>query len=225
MSGASRAWRTTALLAPISLALLAAPARPAERGATGPFAARVLSVGDGDTLRVSQDGKPLTLRLVCIDAPELAQGPWGVASRAHLQALLPRGQAVEVRPHGRDRYGRTLAELIAASRLVNLAMVEDGQAFAYRKYLASCDAATYLEAERRASRRPKGVWQQPGGISRPWLFRQQHRSTPIPDGSTPDGRRYSCRSIGFYARAQQLLHQRHTYLDGNGDGQACESLR
>ena len=47
----------------------------------------------------------------------------------------------------------------------------------------------------------------------------------IPDGTTPDGRRYSCKEIGSYARAQELLRQGHTYLDSNKDGEACESLR
>ncbi len=51
------------------------------------------------------------------------------------------------------------------------------------------------------------------------------RSAAIPDGTTPGGRRYRCSEIGSYAHAQQLLRQGHTYLDGNGDGEACESLR
>jgi endonuclease YncB( thermonuclease family) len=42
---------------------------------------------------------------------------------------------------------------------INLAMVEDGQAFAYRKYLGDCNAREYLDAEYRASRRRYGVWQ------------------------------------------------------------------
>jgi len=41
----------------------------------------------------------------------------------------------------------------------------------------------------------------------------------------PGGRRYRCKEIGSSARAQELLHQVHTYLDSNGDGEACESLR
>ena len=32
-------------------------------------------------------------------------------------------------------------------------------------------------------------------------------------------------SNGSYARAQVLLRQGHTFLDKNGDGVACESLR
>jgi hypothetical protein len=33
--------------------------------------------------------------------------------------------------------------------------------------------------------------------------------------------RYRCKEIGSYARAQELLRQGHTYLDSNGDGEAC----
>ena len=36
----------------------------------------VLSIGDGDTIRVRQGGRAITVRLACIDAPETAQSPW-----------------------------------------------------------------------------------------------------------------------------------------------------
>jgi endonuclease YncB( thermonuclease family) len=39
--------------------------------------ATVLSIGDGDTIRVRINGKPNTVRLACIDAPETAQSPMG----------------------------------------------------------------------------------------------------------------------------------------------------
>jgi endonuclease YncB( thermonuclease family) len=74
-----------------------------------------------------------------------------------------------------DRYGRLVAEVFS-DRNINLAMVEDGQAFAYRKYLQECDANRYLDEEGRASRRRTGVWQVEGGITRPWDFRRQRRS-------------------------------------------------
>jgi hypothetical protein len=131
---------------------------------------------------------------------------------------------VSILPHTTDRYGRTVAEVISDIN-INLVMVEDGQAFAYRRYLSSCNAKEYLEAEYRASRHRYGIWQVEGGITRPWEFRRGRRAALIPDGTTPDGRRYRCAEIGSYARAQELLRQGHTYLDGNGDGEACESLR
>jgi hypothetical protein len=70
-----------------------------------------------------------------------------------------------------------------------MAMVEDGQAFAYRQHLGGCDAKEYLDAEVRASRHRYRVWQVEGGITRPWEFRQGRRAVVIPDGTTPGGRR------------------------------------
>ncbi|WP_396108937.1 thermonuclease family protein [Cyanobium sp. Cruz-8D1] len=125
-----------------------------------------------------------------------------------------------------DRYGRIVAEVIGEINF-GLALVEDGMAFAYRKSLGQCDAREYLDAEFRASRRRYGVWRVPGGITRPWDFRRGRsagrsaRSTE----SIPGGRTYRCGEIGSFARAQELLRQGHTYLDGDGNGEACESLR
>jgi endonuclease YncB( thermonuclease family) len=197
---------------------------PAVAAPAGGYRATVLSVGDGDTLRVSTGGRSITIRLACIDAPETAQSAWGQQSRAYLMQRLPRGREVSIQPHSTDRYGRTVAEVISDIN-INQVMVEDGQAFAYRRYLSSCDAKEYLDAEYRASRHRYGVWQVEGGITRPWDFRRGRRNAVIPYGTTPDGRRYRCKEIGSYARAQELLRQGHTYLDSNGDGEACESLR
>jgi len=184
----------------------------------------VLSIGDGYTIRVRQGGRAITVRLACIDAPETAQRPYGQQARSYLQQRLPVGREVNLDVKTTDRYGRSVAEVISDIN-INLAMVEDGQAFAYRQYLGGCDAKEYLDAEYRASRRRYGVWEVPGGITRPWNFRRGRRSAAIPDGTTPGGRRYRCKEIGSYARAQELLRQGHTYLDSNGDGEACESLR
>jgi endonuclease YncB( thermonuclease family) len=186
--------------------------------------ATVLSVGDGDTIRVRQSGRTLTVRLACIDAPETAQSPWGQQARQALQQQLALGRAVRLAVQTTDRYGRVVAEVFTGVN-VNLALVEAGQAFAYRQYLSGCDRDAYLNAEVRASRRRLGIWQVQGGIMRPWEFRRGRRTASIPDGTTPGGRRYRCSEIGSYERAQQLLRQGHVYLDGDRDGEACESLR
>jgi endonuclease YncB( thermonuclease family) len=211
-------------LAPLSLLgiLVSLHMTMASQAQTG--RATVLSIGDGDTIRVRQAGKALTVRLACIDAPENVQTPYGLKSRQYLQKRLPIGREVSLIVKTTDRYGRSVAEVIADTN-INLALVEDGQAFAYRQYLSGCDAKSYLEAEERASRQRLGVWQVPGGITRPWDFRRGRRSAVIPDGTTPGGRRYRCSEISSYAKAQELLRQGHSYLDGNGDGEACASLR
>ena len=186
--------------------------------------ATVLSIGDGDTIRVRHAGKSLTVRLACIDAPETAQSPYGQKARTYLQQRLPIGREVSLNIKTTDRYGRSVAEVISETN-INLALVEDGQAFVYRQYLSGCNAKEYLDAEYRASRRRFGVWQVEGGITRPWEYRKGSSSAVIPDGTTPGGRRYRCSEISSYDRAQELLRQGHSYLDGNHDGEACEMLR
>ncbi len=125
-----------------------------------------------------------------------------------------------------------MTEVIGEVNL-NLAMVEDGMAFAYRQYLSQCNAKEYLDAEFRASRSRFGVWQVPGGITRPWDFRLARRtggsSRAVSSGVAPAGtapaakvsQRYRCKQNGSFTKAQELLRQGHTYLDGNGDGVAC----
>jgi len=152
----------------IPLGAIAEPLKPAP----DPLVATVVSVGDGDTLRVRQAGRLLTVRLACIDAPELAQQPWGGLARRTLQQRLPVGSAVTLQRKAVDRYGRQVAEVIGELN-IGLVMVEDGQAFTDPRYLSTCDAREYRQAEYRASRHRYGVWQVPGGIQRPWEYRRR----------------------------------------------------
>ena len=156
-----------------ALALLQLAPATAKAG----FRALVVSIGDGDTIRVRHGAKVETIRLACIDAPEMAQVPYGDQARRYLQTRLRLEQEVTIHPFNSDRYGRTVAEVIGDINL-NLALVEDGQAFVNPKYLGQCDATEYLDAEYRARRHRFGIWRVPGGIERPWLFRhgrQQER--------------------------------------------------
>jgi endonuclease YncB( thermonuclease family) len=61
-----------------------------------------------------------------------------------LQQRLPIGREVILNIKTTDRYGRTVAEVICKTN-INLALVEDGQAFAQRQYLSGCDAKAYQE--------------------------------------------------------------------------------
>jgi Micrococcal nuclease (thermonuclease) homologs len=104
----AKAWHGTALL----LMLVTWPAEA--------FAATVLSIGDGDTIRVRQAGRPTTVRLACIDAPEMAQSPYGQQARLYLQQRLPIGREVVLDVKTTDRYGRTVAEVFSG---VNINLV------------------------------------------------------------------------------------------------------
>ena len=142
---------------------------PAAEAAAGP--ALLISVGDGDTIRVTaSNGQKATIRLACIDAPERAQGEAGTQATAYLRQLLSAG-GLEIQPHTVDRYGRTVAEVSAGGRNVNLEMVRGGWAYAYRQYLHGCDEAAYLGAESQAEQRHLGVWRWGDTQQRPWDFR------------------------------------------------------
>jgi micrococcal nuclease len=91
-------------------------------------------------LRVDQNGQKLTIRLGCIDAPEMKQNPYGAASRKQLQTFLPVGSTIFLREIDRDRYGRTVAEVYQGDQSINLAMVKSGQAVIYRQFFEGCKA-------------------------------------------------------------------------------------
>jgi len=186
--------------------------------------ATVLSIGDGDTLRVREGNRTVNVRLACIDAPETSQAPFGGQARQQLQVLAPVGSTVELRVLATDRYGRTVAELSRGGRNINQALVASGGAFVYWQYIAGCDRQSYGRLETAARLKRLGVWGVNGGLTRPWDYRSGQRK-PSSSSGAPAGRRYTCSQIGSYAQAQVLLRQGHSYLDGDGDGEACEGLR
>ena len=202
--------------------------------------ATVVSVGDGDTLRIRQSGQVTTILLSCVDDPERAQSPWGQQSTSRLKQLLPAGKAVQVRTVTRDRYGRTVAELYVGKRSVNLQMVREGQSMVYRQYLSGCAATKdqYLQAETQARQKRLGFWNQKSPVM-PWDYRRgkssgnpqtsnkvapsvQTQSLPICINSD-----CNCGDFKTQAQAQRVLKAfpgDKFRLDGDSDEVACESL-
>lgn len=163
-----------------SRSVYSAPAPAPRRSEPKPVAASIagpatlVSVGDGDTIRVTgAKGQKVTIRMACIDAPETAQGESSTQATLVLKQLLSAG-GLEIRPQTVDRYGRTVAEVYAGGRNVNLEMVRLGMAYAYRQYLSGCDENAYLGAEAQAERGRQGVWRW-GNEVKPWDFRKQRR--------------------------------------------------
>jgi len=195
-------------------------------------AASVLSIGDGDTITITNGAQKTRVRLACIDAPETSQTPYGMESRQALQRFLPIGTEVNVRSKATDRYGRTVGEILKGSTNINQQRVASGNAFVYWQYISGCDRQTYSRLENDARLRKLGVWSVPGGIQRPWDYRRSRRggSTSSSSGggasSTGSGSgKFHCGEIRSWSKAQDLLKQGHNYLDRDGDGEACESLK
>jgi micrococcal nuclease len=132
------------------------------------------SVHDGDTLRVTLNGKELKIRLCGIDAPESSQ-PLGEQSRDYLESLLVSGQVIVV-PVEKDRYGRTVAELFLPSQQggeemhINSEMLMAGMAYVYPQYVDGCPNGDVLKRAEAVGQEAKvGVWA--GKHQRPWEYR------------------------------------------------------
>lgn len=192
--------------------------------------ASVISVHDGDTIHVNHNGKKVTVRLACIDAPEKGQRG-RKASVEELNQLLAPGDPVKLRLITQDRYGREIAEVYHDDILVNLQMVREGQAAIYEEYIEPCDATRYRAAQQQAQRSRLGIWTFRDPIM-PWDYRQGKRP-PLPTSATTQNLPScidddcDCSHFSTQAAAQQVLNaftgDPHR-LDGDEDGVACESL-
>lgn len=125
-------------------------------------------VADGDSVAIAGT----RLRLVGIDAPELAQTcrdgegavfDCGEVAKRRLVALID-GRPLDCAWDRRDKYGRGLATCRAGGLDLGAAMVREGWAVAYGGHEAE-------EAEARRARR--GLWA--GGFERPEDFRRRER--------------------------------------------------
>lgn len=119
---------------------------------------RVLRVSDGDGLEIRFRFRGTRrVRLAYVDAPELNQ-PWGAEARDSLSGLVGGvGGRVEVKALDRDRHGRLIVEVRAGSMDVNATLVEEGHAWAYRKYIPETLRSRYVEAEALAEQSWKGL--------------------------------------------------------------------
>lgn len=134
-----------------------------------PITARVVGVHDGDTITVlTPEKRQIKIRLAEIDAPELSQ-PYGKKAK-QLLSLMVFGKDVSFTPLTTDKYGRTVARVYQGQNDINLAMVQTGAAWAYRKYLTD---TAFLEAETEARKTGTGLWAlQPDQVTPPWEWRR-----------------------------------------------------
>jgi micrococcal nuclease len=127
----------------------------------------VTGVIDGDSIIVNHNEK---VRLGHIDAPEWNQ-PYGKEASERVKELAL-NKGVKIKRSGKDKYGRTLAEIyLEDGRILNQVLVEEGLAWHYRRYC--CDRYyQQLEFEARAKRR--GLWKDVAPTA-PWNWRSGMR--------------------------------------------------
>lgn len=136
------------------------------------FTGKVVAIADGDTLTVLLDKRQVKVRLLEIDAPEKAQA-FGDRSRQSLSYLCF-GKAVKVDDKGKDRYGRTLAQVTCDGIDANAEQVRQGMAWVYRKY-ALKDSPLYA-VEHEAKQASRGLWADAEPVP-PWEWRAKRSRT------------------------------------------------
>jgi len=136
----------------------------------------VTYVVDGDSVRVRplQGGKPVSVRLDGIDAPEICQSGGVVARDALKRRVL--GLQVVIEGKSRDDYSRLLARVMLNGDDVGARMVIDGHAWSYR-YRGS--TGPYAAQQRLAEAARRGIFADTSAAAvYPAAFRKQHGACP-----------------------------------------------
>jgi endonuclease YncB( thermonuclease family) len=141
---------------------------------------QVTHVIDGDTIKVDDGTKKITIRLVGIDAPETpkiknqAGQPFNQRSKKHLSSLVL-NKVVDIKSYGFDGDGRMLSEVILEDRNINLEMVKAGLAEVYQgKPTSGLDMGLYWKAEEDARKANRGMWVLGDKYVSPRDWRQTH---------------------------------------------------
>jgi len=210
-------------------------------------ALKVVKIYDGDTVTMA-DG--MKIRLLQIDAPELAEGEcFAKESKAALVNLLAKKGTVALRADpasaSYDRYGRALRYIFVGKVNVNLEMVKIGAAAPYfyqgEKGIYS---AAMLKAAQDAKLYKVGLWKScPGTQLLPTKAISTYKAvgtpvaTPVTEPSATTGcdpnyagcipmfpPDLNCSDIKTLGLAPVTVIGKDPHrLDGDGDGKACTS--
>jgi len=173
-----------------------------------PITAKALRAVDGDTIKISVEGREDTVRLIGVDTPETVHPNkpveyFGREASAFTHRMadgkivrLEFDQASAATKH-RDRYGRLLAYVfLPDGTLLNSEIIRQGYGHAYTKYPFS-RKEEFVAIEREAREARRGLWAQSEDAS------SAVTTTPIP--APPDERK--CKIKGnINARGDKIYH-------------------
>ncbi|RCJ15308.1 nuclease [Nostoc sp. ATCC 43529] len=150
-------------------------------------------VSDGDTIVVKDaNGKNVTVRFACVDAPEIAhtnkekqskvssdrnQFTWGIKAQERVQQLVQQGgERVTLNITDSDRYGRKVAEVrLKNGTFIQQVLLQEGLAKVYRPYLNKCPSKDLIQqAEAQAKNQKLGIWSDTKFVN-PWEYRALYK--------------------------------------------------
>jgi micrococcal nuclease len=203
----------------------------------------VTRVVDGDTIDISPSVEGRSrVRLIGMDTPEVYFGtqPYGPEASAFAKRELDGKEVgLELDVQKIDPYGRLLAYVyLPNGEMFNETLLEEGYAQVATFPPNVKYQERFLEAQREAREANRGLW----GLSAGELCKQTDRGNGIGggcSGSESQSVRGSasaggsadsnldCAGFTYQEEAQRVLKQDPSdpnYLDGDGDGVACEDL-
>ena len=187
----------------------------------------VVDVTDGDTLTVikGKGNRQVDVRLYGVDTPETDQ-PFG-RKATRFTTRLAGNSRVEVVQKDRDRYGRVVALVYIEGdgECLNEELVREGFAWVYERYCHIRDCDHWQDLERQARQDDKGLWARSDPVP-PWDWRRGERGGS--EGQSSNVEDKDCSDFDTQAEAQRFFEKHQPgdphNLDGNSDGEACESL-
>lgn len=163
------------------------PVTPVQAKQPGGEKAVVTYVEDGDSARLNRkDGSGINCRIDTIDAPETAHKKgnkpaqaFGEEAKRKLEAMIANKEvtltvtkAADTGPASKENnYSRALCKIEIEGKNVDLAMIQAGAAWVYKKYGTSPDA-TLVNAENTARLKKEGLWADPAAEN-PARFRRR----------------------------------------------------
>ncbi len=135
-----------------------------------PIHGRVVSVEDGDTCTVlDEGGRRHRVCLYGVDAPERGQAYWS-QSKERLASRIY-GKDIRFDPVEVDVEGRNCGRLYLGNHHVNLDLVREGYGW---HYTGRERVKEFAEAEREAREHHRGLWSDRHPVE-PWKYRREHR--------------------------------------------------
>lgn len=160
-------FRRVAALAAAALVLTvpatATPAEAATKPPTGAQKVKVVSVTDGDTIRIRYKGKSTPVRLIGLNAPEMKPRQcYGPQSTTRMKSLTKGGYVwikSDSTQGNKDRYGRLLRHLYTSKGTsLAVAQIRDGYAREYTYSKKYRGQSTHKAAQKTAKAKKRGLW-------------------------------------------------------------------
>jgi len=163
-------WATIALASFLFIA-------PRVSGAS--FVGKVIEVNEGDIITVSNMNRPVKVRLLGIDAPEMTQA-FGAVAKQHLTDLVL-DKMVMVQYAGYTKNYALQARVLLDDRDICAQMVRDGAAWFDPKsqVLTPEDGVIYSQSQQAAQSERRGLWQVENPVS-PWDFVRASKAQVAP---------------------------------------------